>query len=94
MTGLGWQTGDRQDQDVNPDLSDASPPLFHQLRSRVGSEADAWGRGGGGVAALRSEKHWLGLIHGWARRDDLGQFQAAREFQSSLHPLLFRAVHL
>ena len=51
-------------------------------------------RGGGGVATLCLEEHRLGLIHGWAEQDDLGQFQAAREFQSSPHPLLFRAVRL
>lgn len=66
MTGLGWQTGDRQNQDVNPNLSDASPPLFHQLRSRVGSEADARVPGwrGRGRTLLRKARAgtdpWLG----------------------------------
>ena len=64
MTGLGWQTGERQNQDVNPDLSDASLALSHQLRSRVGSKADAPGwRGRGHTLPGRAPAGtdpWLG----------------------------------
>lgn len=63
------------------------PMLFAQTQgAQVGSGADVQMPGKGGLATACPKKHWLPLTEGQGdRKDDLPQFLAAREFQSSPH---------